>query len=500
MCQNTISDLKQFSLNPVVTFLITSVHNSIIFIRVFFVFLLGGILKEYDIIVIGSGSGMIIVDGAVSHGLKVALVDKGPLGGTCLNVGCIPSKMLVYPADRVVEIQEAKKLGIDAEIKDIDFEAIMERMRKSVHEGRSEMERGIKNSEYFDYYDGEARFVGDYTIEVNGEKIKGERIFIASGARPLIPPIKGIGKIDYLTNDNVFDLKEKPKSMVIIGGGYVAVEFGHFFSAMGTDVKMIQRNTRLVPESEPEISWLLKNEMKKRMEIHTNTEVVGVRKEGDGYVVVGKNRENGKNIEVSGEKILVAAGRKSNADKLGVEKTGIETDRKGYIKVNEYLETTKKNVWAIGDATGKFMFRHMANREASRVWHNVIHKHRDKIDFSAVPYAVFTYPEIASVGLTEEQAKGKGMDILVGTAKYSDVAMGEAMLEHESFAKAVFDKAKGKILGFHIIGPYASILIQEVTNAMASEVGIRNIGAGMHIHPALPELIIATLNNLQEPG
>jgi len=176
-------------------------------------------MKKYDVIVIGSGSGAIISDEAASHGLKVALVDKGPLiGGTCLNWGCIPSKMLIYPADRIVEIQEAKKLGIEAEVKSIDFSALMERVRKSRTGSQKHIRKGISQSENLDFYEGECHFIGDYTIEVKGEEIKGEKIFIASGSRPFIPPIKGLDSIDYLTNETVLELKKRPDSLIIVGG------------------------------------------------------------------------------------------------------------------------------------------------------------------------------------------------------------------------------------------------------------------------------------------
>ena len=454
-------------------------------------------MKEYDVIVIGSGSGTIIVNEALMEGLKVALVDKGPLGGTCLNVGCIPSKMLIYPADVIAEIQEAKKLGITAEIKNIDFNSIMDRMRRSVQEGQDHMRRGIRNSRNLDFYEAEGHFIEDYTMEVKGEKIRGEKIFIVAGARPSIPPIKGIDKIDYLTNESVLRLNKGPKSMAIVGGGYIAAEYGHFFAAMGTKVTIVQRNIRLIPDEEPEISELLKREMGKRMDIYTNTEVIKVERKGDNAIVVGMDRDTGGERSFEAEKVLVATGRTSNADLLKVENTGVETDERGFIKVNEYLETNRENIWALGDIIGKEMFRHVANREAGLAWHNSMHEHRVKMDYLAAPHAVFSHPQIASVGLTEEQAK-KNYRILVGKAKYSDVAKGEAMMEEEGFAKAIVERDSGKILGFHIIGPEAPTLIQEVINAMANGEDIWSINQGMHIHPALPELIQATLQNLTE--
>lgn len=456
-------------------------------------------MKKFDVIVIGSGSGGEIVEAALSHNFSVAWVDKGPLGGTCLNVGCIPSKMLIYPADRIVEIQEAEKLGIKAEIKGVNFGTIMKHMREPIRESHEHMEQGLQNIEEFSFYKGLGHFISDYTLKINDEQIQGDKIFIGSGARPLIPPIKGVETVDYLTNETVFNLTKKPDSIAIIGGGYIAVEFAHFFAAMGTKVTVFQRSDRLINSSEPEISNLLLRQMEKRMNVQTNVEVFEFKKEGKGYTVFGRNNSTGKETKVNSEKILIATGRKSNADLLKVENTGVKTDKRGYIIVNEFLETSKKNIWAFGDAIGKYMFKHVANEEALIAWQNAVHDHnKTPMDYSAVPYAVFTYPQIATVGLTEEEAK-KNHQILVGKAMYSDVAKGEAMMELEGFSKAIVDKKSGKILGFHIIGPYSPILIQEVVNAMALGGQIGYIGQGMHIHPALSELILRTLGKLKEP-
>lgn len=454
-------------------------------------------MKKYEVIVVGSGSGGEIVDAAISHGKKVAWVDKGPLGGTCLNVGCIPSKIVIHPADRIMEILEAKKLGITAEIKNIDFQAIMQRVQRPIQESHKAMELGISHSENLDYYHDVGYFTKEYTLQVSGEEIKGEKIFLGSGARPLIPPVKGLDSVPYLTNETVFSLQEKPRSLAIIGGGYVAMEFAHFFSAVGTAVTVFQRGNRLIPNTEPEISEVLKKQLGKRMQILLNTEVVQVEPQGNGFAVQGKESITGKEITLPAEKIFVAAGRKSNADLLKVENTGVQTDARGYIKVNEYLETSKKNIWAFGDAIGKAMFKHVANEEAAVAWNNAFHEKKTKIDYQVIPYAIFTHPEIAAVGLTEEEAK-KHSEILVGTARYSDVAKGEAMMEQDGFAKAIIEKHAGKILGFHIIGPHASLLIQEVINGMALGGNIAFVSQGMHIHPALPELILRTLGNLHE--
>jgi mycothione reductase len=452
-------------------------------------------MKKYDVIVIGSGCGANIIDEALAHGLSVALVDKGPLGGTCANLGCIPSKMLIFAADRIAEIQEAKKMGIEAQIKNIGFGFIMERMRKTIREDQEHMRQELSHTENLDFYEGIGHFVGDYTIEVTGEKIKGNKVFIASGSRPLIPPIKGLESLDYLTNETVLQLKKRPDNLIIIGGGYVAVEYGHFFAAMGTKVTILEMADRLVLAEEPEIAEILKKELGRRMDVYTGVQAEAVQSNGHGVTVVANNSKSGGHKQFTAQRILVAVGRRSNADLLKVENTGIEVDKRGFIKVDEYLQTTKKNIFAVGDINGQQMFTHVANVEASLAADNAIHGSKIKMDYSAAPHAVYSHPQIASVGMTEEAAR-KGHKILVGKARYSDVAQGEAMMEENGFAKAIVEADTGKILGFHIIGPYAPILIQEVINAMASGNGIDQIQTSMHIHPSITELIPEVLSNL----
>jgi dihydrolipoamide dehydrogenase len=455
-------------------------------------------MKKYDVIVIGSGCGMNIVDEALRLGLNVALVDKGPLGGTCANTGCIPSKMLIFAADRIAEIQEARELGIEAEIRNIDFGFIMERMRKSARENREHMKQGIAETKDLDFYEGSGRFVADHTIEVNGETIKGDKVFIAAGSRPLIPPIKGLEDVDYLTNETVLELKERPESVIIIGGGYIAVEYGHFFAAMGTAVTMLEMADRLILSEEPEIAELLKKQLSRRMEVHTGVQAQELKGNAGGVTVTVNDIKAGKKREFSAQKTLVAVGRRSNADLLALDNTGVEVDRRGFIKVDEYLETTKKNIFAVGDINGQQMFTHVANEEASLAAYNGIHGGtRVKMNYSAAPHAVYSRPQIASVGLTEEAAS-KAFKVMVGKGMYSDVAQGDAMMERNGFAKAIVEANSRKMLGFHIIGPYAPILIQEVIEAMASGGGIDQIQTSMHIHPAITELIPAVLSNLKD--
>jgi mycothione reductase len=457
------------------------------------------LMEKYDVLVIGSGSGMTIAANAVTQGLQTAVVEHGPMGGTCLNRGCIPSKMLIYPADIAAMILEAGELGIDATIKSVDFRKIMSRMHHTVDGDSQRQGRAVEVSPGAKWYKGTGEFISDYTMKVGDQVIKGEKIFIVSGARPSIPRIQGLEKVEYLTSDTVLELDEQPKSMVIIGGGYIAAEYGHFFSSIGTKVTVVQRNLRLVPEEEPEISELLKEEMGKRMGVFTNHEVVEADERNNARKIVAKDRKTGALREFSAQTLLIATGRVPNSDIVKPEKTGVELDERGYIKVNEYLETSKKNIWAFGDAIGKQMFKHVANHEADIAWHNVVHDHKTAVDYSAAPHAVFSHPQIASVGLTEARAKEQGHRIWVGVEHYKDTALGEAMGNPGGFVKVVVEQETGKILGGHIIGPYASMLIQEVINAMNVEKNtFMNVTRSMHIHPAMPEVVQRAFGNLME--
>jgi mycothione reductase len=455
-------------------------------------------MEKFDVLVIGSGSGMLIASTAVGSGFKTAIVDNGPMGGTCLNRGCVPSKMLIYPADVVSILNEAQQLGVAATINAVDFKNIMGRMRNLINGDSAMQARAVKNTPNLTWFKDLGEFKSDYTMQVGEHTITAERIFIVSGARPGIPPIKGIENVDYLTSDTVLELETPPKSVLIIGGGYIGVEYGHFFSGIGTKTTIIQRSPRILPEEEPEISELLKRELEKRLEIHTGFEVVSVKKEGSVKTVVARNREDDSLKEFSAEALMVAAGRVSNSDLLKPEKTGVKLDERGYVKVNQYLETSKKKIWAFGDAIGKQMFKHVANYEASIAWHNAVHEHKAKIDYSAAPHAVFTHPQIASVGLKEAEAKQQGYKILVGKALYKDTAMGSAMGEPEGFVKVIVESETGKILGGHIIGAEASVLIQEIVNAMVTESkSFAPIVRAMHIHPALSEVVQQAFGNLR---
>jgi len=457
-------------------------------------------MERFDVLVVGSGSGMTIVEGALNKGLRVALVEKDLLGGTCLNRGCIPSKMVIYPADVVQEIKRAVALGVKATIDEVDFRVIMDRMRGSIAEDRRHMEESVKQIEKLSYYPVSGEFTGDYRMRVGGEEVEAKNVFLVSGARPDVPPIKGLDKVSYLTSRDIWEMKQPPRSMMIIGGGYIAAEMAHFFSNVGVEVKILSRSPRLLRHGEPEVSEILTQALRTRMCVRTGVEFIEVN-ESDGLKEVTVKDAKGETRIHRAESILVAAGQRGNADLLKVEKTGVQADARGYVKVNEFYETSKPRIWAFGDAIGRAMFKHVANREAELVWHSFDHGHRQTLDYDKVPYAVFSWPQVAAVGITEEEAAKRGLKYLVGAYSYGDTAYGSAMGEEDGFVKLIVEEETYRILGCHIVGPHAAILIQEVITAMnAGDGSVYPLVDAMHIHPALSEVVQRCVWHLQKPG
>jgi len=462
-------------------------------------------MKNYDMIVIGTGSAMDIVNATIEKNpkMKVAVIDKDEPGGICLTRGCIPSKLLLYPAELLRTTEKAGEFGINVEIKKIDFAKVMTRMRTIIDNEINIIRQGLSHSKNVDYYPASAEFTAPYTLKISDETITSKLIILCTGSKPTIPPIKSIEKTGYQTSDTILKINQLPTSLAIIGGGYIAAEYGHFFSAMGSKVTIIGRNPQFLPDEEPEISWLAKKELQKHMTIITNHEVQDTEKTAKGMKkLVAVNRENGKKLEITAEEILIASGRGPNTDILHPEKAGIKTDNQGWVIANEYMETSQPNVWALGDADGKYPFKHVANYEAHIVYYNAILKTMTKVDYHAVPHAVFTYPEIASVGLGEKEAIEKyGQDkVLIGIHRYQDTAKGEAMNVKDYFVKVIVENGTMKILGAHIIGPYASVLIQEIINLMYTpEQSAKPIIQGMHIHPALNEVVEKAFQSLMPP-
>ncbi len=456
-------------------------------------------VEKFDVIVIGGGSGLNIVERALNDNLKVALIEMGPLGGTCLNRGCIPTKMLIYPADLIRLIEKGKELGVYARIEKIDYQKIFNRMRKVVSESAEKSAKAAEKVKALKWFKEVGEFVDDYKLKVGGEIITGDRIFIVSGSRPDIPPIEGLDKINYYTSDTILHINRIPSTLIIIGGGYVAAEYGHFFSSMGCKVTIIHNKPKILHYLDPDIVDVFTQEFSKYVNLLTSRTAVKVSIEGALKKVTCINNNTNKEESFTAEEILIATGRRSNADLLKPERTGVKLTSEGYIQVNEYLETSKENIWAAGDAIGKYMFKHVANYEVEVAWHNSKNHEKIKMDYTAIPAAVFSNPQIAQVGLTASEAAAQGFNVLIGYYRFKDVAMGEAMGSPNGLVKIVVNKDDGRILGAQIVGPEASILIQEIINVMnCRHSSVYNILRALHIHPALPEVVQRACANLHE--
>ncbi|UIP00955.1 dihydrolipoyl dehydrogenase [Halobaculum sp. CBA1158] len=459
-------------------------------------------MDEVDFLVIGSGSGLDVANAAANQGQSVAVVEKGPLGGTCLNRGCIPSKMLLYHAEILETIERAGEFHIDATVDDADFSAIVEEVTAEV-EGDSESIRdGLRSSPRHDLYEGEGRFVDDRTVEIvggddDGTRVSADTVLIAAGTRPSVPPIDGIDDVEYLTSTEALRLETPPEHLVVVGGGYIAAELGHFFETFGSEVTIVGRRPTLLPDADPEVAEAFTERYADRITVHTGHAATAV-SESDGEVTVearpyeyGEDAgevDDGEAVSVTGDELLVAAGRTPNTDTLNLDATAVETDDAGFVETDEYLRTDAEGVWALGDIVGEYLLKHSANHEAQAVARNLLGDDLEPVDYTAMPFAVFASPEVAGVGATEDDLRGTDREYATRTYRYDQTARGSAM-KADGFLKAIIS-LEGEILGCHIVGPEASNLIQEVVVAMRSGSGtVRDIRESVHVHPALSEVV-----------
>ncbi len=456
-------------------------------------------MKHFDVIAFGSGSASNIYAELLSQNrnIRIAVIENGPVGGICLTRGCIPSKMILYPAELVHNIKRAGDFWINTGIRSLDFEKIMSWAYDEVMSESSQIENALMSDPRITLYKTNGEFVGDYQVKVGDEIITGDKILLCTGSRPYIPNIPGLSEVNYYTNENFFTMRKLPKKIAVIGGSFVGLEFGFFLSMMGSEVYIFEMLDRIVYQEEPEISFQLEKDLDQHMHILPLTKVVEIKKSGDSKIIVAEDLESKKTFEVPVDEIIVAAGRQSNSDITKPEKTGVKTDEKGWIVVNDYLETTKPNIWSCGDAIGKHMFKHAANYESMIVYYNAFKGRKLKVDFHAVPHAIFTQPEVGSVGMKESEVKG---EIVVGYYLYRDTAKGLAMKDEEHFVKVIVERDNGKVLGGHIIGPYASSMIHEIILLMSSaDQSFYPVYSMMHVHPAVNEVVERAFGSLAEP-
>ena len=456
--------------------------------------------KHYDLIIIGTGSGNSI-PGPEFEDKSIAIVEKGAFGGTCLNVGCIPTKMYVYAADIAQEIQESARLGLDASLNGVDWPSIVSRVFDKridpIAQGGEAYRRGLETPN-IDVYDMHATFVDSKTIStgIAGEErvISGSEIVIATGSRPYIPEAIAESGVRYYTNEDIMRLPQQPKSMVIVGGGFIALEFAHVFESLGTKVTILNRSDVLLRGADADISAQILKLSQERFDVRLHTSVTGVGESSSGGVTVSTDSGDAIDADI----LLVATGRTPNGDQMNLDAAGIEMDGR-QIKVDEFGRTTADGVWALGDVSSPFKLKHVANAEMRAIKHNLINPNDlQKMPHEFVPSAVFTNPQIAQVGLTEAEARDAGIDVTIKIQNYSDVAYGWAMEDTTGFVKLIADKNSGQIVGAHIIGPQASTLIQQLITIMVFKIDAREAATNQYwIHPALPEVVENALLGLE---
>ncbi len=449
----------------------------------------GLFMKKFDLIVIGAGSGLTVSSTAAAQGWKVAVVDSGPFGGTCLNRGCIPSKMLIHAADIVESIKNASKYSIKAKYNGVKFSELIERVSKTVDQDAKNVLAGNKQNPNITVFQKKAKFIDKKVIQVGKETITADKIIIAAGGRPFVPPIPGLDKVDYLTSKEALRLKKLPKTLTVIGGGYISAELSHFFGALGSKVTIIERGDQMLKNTDQDISKTFTEEFSKKHKVLLNSNAMSVSKVKGKIKVQVENLATKKKSTITSDQLLVVVGRKPNTDTLKLKEVGYDLTDRGYITNNDYLETSVPGVWALGDIAGKYFFKHSANLEAEGIVKNLFLPKKSKIDYTAMPYAVFTSPQMAGVGKTEQELKEAGVKYKVSRYDYKNTGMGMAFRDETSFVKVLADEKGETILGCHILGPEASTLIHEVLPVMRRKGKISEIVNTIHVHPALPEVI-----------
>jgi len=452
-------------------------------------------VKQFDVIVIGAGSGLLISSDAAERGLRVAVIDEGPFGGTCLNRGCIPSKMLIHSADVINTVESAKEFGISAKVTKINWSQIQKRVWSTIDPDAKRIEKRNQELKNITVYKERAVFEGHKVLRVGDELLTAHKIFICAGSRPNIPQIPGLDDVEHHTSNDIMRLKRQPKSMIIIGGGYIGAELGHFFSSLGTKVTIVQRGDRLVPVTDEEISALFTKLTKKKFDVLLNAQTVLSRK---GKKIQAEVTQGRKKTKITADVLLLATGRKPNSDVLNVEATGVKVNERGFVKVNEFMETNVPGIWAIGDICGIYMLKHSANLEAQYAAHNALNpKRKTPVDYTAMPYAVFASPQIGAVGATEQQLKKEHRRYAVGKYEYIHTGMGKAIEDKNGFVKVLVDPTNKKILGCHILGTGASTLIHEVIVAMKAGLTYDQLLNTVHIHPAMPEVVQRAFGSIE---
>ena len=444
---------------------------------------------RYNLVVVGAGTaGLVTAAGAAGLGAKVALVERGLMGGDCLNVGCVPSKAILSAARRAAAVRDAKSFGVYTRETRIDFAEVMQRMRQlrasiSPHDSASRFrDLGI------DVFFGQGTFTGSNSLDVNGQTLKFKRAVIATGARAAELPIPGLQQTGYLTNETLFSLTELPPRLVVIGGGPIGCEMAQSFARLGSRVTQIERSSHIMPREERDAAEIVQSEMiRDGVEFVFESEVARVDKRGSEKIVVIRNAWNER--EIVGDEILVAVGRTPNLDGLGLEAVGVASDPERGVEVNDRLQTTNPDIYAAGDICSQYKFTHAADFLARIVIQNTLFMGRAKASRLIIPWCTYTSPEVAHVGFSPGAAAEPGVELTTFTQPLSGVDRAILDGEDKGFVRVYCRKGSDKILGATIVAAHAGDLISEIALAMKHHIGLKNIAATIHPYPTQAEAI-----------
>ncbi|MCL4117445.1 UNVERIFIED_CONTAM: hypothetical protein GTU68_010684 [Idotea baltica] len=446
---------------------------------------------RYNLVVIGAGTaGLVTAIGAAGLGAKVALIERDLMGGDCLNVGCVPSKAVISAARVAAAVRDAGEFGVDVpENWGVDFGKVMERMRR-LRAGISHHDSAARfQDQGIDVFLGGGKFIGDGQIEVGGtQTLKYKRAVICTGGRAAKLPIPGLEEVDYLTNESIFSLTELPKRLIVVGGGPIGTEMAQSFARFGSEITQIEKAPNILSREETDAAVIVQNAMENDgVNFVLNANVVRVEQRGDEKVVFVK--QDGKEREIVGDHLLIGIGRTPNVDGLGLESVGVEFDNRAGITVNDKLQTTNSKIYAAGDVCSKFKFTHAADFMARLVIQNTLFFGRGKASALTIPWATYTSPELAHVGLGPDQAKAEGIDIDSFTQPLSGVDRAILEGDDEGFVRIHVKKGTDKIVGATIVASNAGDMIGEVSLAMTHGLGLKKISSAIHPYPTQAEAI-----------
>ncbi|MBI4455017.1 MAG: NAD(P)/FAD-dependent oxidoreductase [Acidobacteria bacterium] len=442
--------------------------------------------NEFDLLVIGSGSaGSAAAEIANASGHSVAMIEKGKVGGDCPNYACVPTKALLRSATIFSLLKRADQFGLRSGNIEFDWSQIMARKEYIVqHTGAASAEKRYQEVGIA-FLKGVASFEDEHSVLVDGSVLRGKRTMIATGSRPTMPHLEGIIDVEPLNSIQAIGLRKLPSSIIIIGGGPVACEFAQLFSTFGVQVTLLQKSKRILPQEEPELTSVIHQALEHNgVSIMAEVDVMGLAKDGGKKKVWG--RLQGKTREFVAQEILIAVGRTGQLDDLNLKAVGVETE-KGKIRTNECLQTTNPHIYAGGDVTGPHLYTHFAHYQGTLAGLNMFSSRPRLANYRVVPHVIFTDPEIASVGMTEEQARWSGRKVITG--KFEISALGKALVtsEERGMVKIVADAGSGEILGGHIASPTAGEMIHEFVAAMTSRAAVKDIADAIHAYPSFSE-------------